>query len=103
MITFLARHPQATPEHFGMIPTMLCDSDPRPASEQLDAGYAVAGGWQPMPKFTMGDGDVLLYPGDDPLEPIAELLLRDERVVIYPYSIVAIIQPDGSFTAARME
>lgn len=103
MIEFVPRHPQATLEHFGGIPDMLSDLNPKSAREQLDAGYSFAGGWQPMQRFTMSKGDVLWYPGDPGNYPIAELRFRDERIVLYDYSMVAIIQPDGSFEVSRMD
>jgi hypothetical protein len=45
----------------------------------------------------------LHYPGDPPFKPIAMMVLRDETILIYDYSIVAIVQPDGSFEACRMD
>jgi hypothetical protein len=47
---------------------------------------------------------VLQYPGDPPYEPIAMWPLRDEMIVIYRHSIVAIFQvKDGSFSVARLD
>ncbi len=43
------------------------------------------------------------YPGDPVLPPIAERMLRYERIVMYPHSLFAIIQPDGKFEVARMD
>lgn len=103
MIAFVARHPLATLDHFGHIPESLSDLDPRSAHEQLDAGYAHGGGWNDFPGFTMGEGDILTYPNDPPYQPIAELLLRDERIILYQYSIIAVVQPDGSFEVTRMD
>jgi hypothetical protein len=31
------------------------------------------------------------------------MVKHDERIVFYPYSIVAVIQRDGSFEACRMD
>jgi hypothetical protein len=56
-----------------------------------------------MKNFKLLEGDKLSYPGDPVLEPLGEIQLRDERIVMYQYSIVAVIQPDGSFEAARMD
>lgn len=85
----------------GYLPPMLVESDPRPAREQFAERY-VFGGWNPQPKFTMR-GDLLCFPGDRPLEPLAETQLRQERIILYEHDWVAIVQPDGSFEAARLD
>jgi hypothetical protein len=84
---FLPRHPDATLEHMGFIPSFLDDADPR----------------LPADRFSMLDGDCLKFPGDPLLAPICELRMRDERIVLYPASVVAIIQPDGSFEVSRLD
>jgi len=100
------RHPRATREHLGLIPYMLNPDDPRIAKEQFDASYA-HGGWHPQPGFELKPNDdlqYLQYPDDPPLKPLAEIHWgRDERVLIYEYGYVAIIQPDGSFEVCRMD
>jgi hypothetical protein len=105
MMTFIARHPDATLEHMGYIPNFLDDSDPRPAREQINERYSYGGGWSPLVpnRWMMLQGERLKYPDDPPLSPICELRLRDERLVLYPASIVAIIQPDGSFEVSRLD
>src|SRR5262245_29610718 len=104
MMIFVPRDPDATLEHMGFIPSFLDDADPRPASEQINERY-VHGGWDPWmsDRFRMLDGDCLKFPGDPLLAPICELRMRDERIVLYPASIVAIIQPDGSFEVCRLD
>ena len=96
------KHPQATMEMLGFVPSFLDDSDPRPARIQFDHNYSFAGGWTPFPGFTMRS-DSLLYPGDPPLLLLAETKLRDETIRFYNASWVAIIQPDGSFEVCRMD
>jgi hypothetical protein len=105
MMFFIARHPKATPEFMGSIPNMLSSKNPRLVREQLDAGYQHGGGWRPQSRYVMGEDQSLNYPNDPPLHPVCELRLagHDERIVFYPYSIVAIIQPNGSFEACRMD
>lgn len=97
-------HPRATIEHAGYIPNWLNDEDdPRPAKEQLNDGYAFAGGWQPFKGFKLAEDDSLTYPGDPPQHPIIEFKIRDERVLLYQHAWVAIIQPDRSFEVCRMD
>jgi len=45
----------------------------------------------------------MLYPGDPPLYWAAQTILRNERIVIYPYAMVAVVQADGSFLIQRMD
>jgi len=94
---------RATEDHFGLIPSFLHEDNPAKAVEHLDANYRHGGGWYPMKGFTMLKDNVLQYPGDPPLKPFGYMQLRDERIYIYPHSIVAVIQKDGSFEAARMD
>lgn len=102
-VRFVKRHPRSTLDDFGLIPYTLSSFDPASAREQLNNGYLHGGGWQPMIGFTMVEGDALWFLGDPLLQPIAELRLRDERIVIYAHSVIAVIQPDGSFEVSRMD
>jgi hypothetical protein len=91
-----------TIEDWGLIPAFLDDNDPRPAREQFNARYIA--GWQPFDGFTMNpETYVLSYTGDPPLEPLSTLLFRHEVILIYPYSWVAIVQPDGAWEVCRMD
>ena len=96
--------PRATEDHVGLIPMFLFDQDPRPAKEQFNERYSHGGGWRPNTGWTMRKEDrSLKYPGDPRLHPLAEMKLRDETILVYEYGIVAIVQPDGSFEASRMD
>jgi hypothetical protein len=61
------------------------------------------GGWLPLPGLSLEDNHTLCYPGDPPLPPLFLLLLRTEMILVYPHGFVAVVQPDGSFEAARMD
>jgi hypothetical protein len=103
MMTLRILHPRATEEMFGLIPHFIHEDNPAKAVEQLDNNYRHGGGWRPMKGFTLLEGDKLQYPGDPALTPLGEMTLRDERIVMYQYGFVAVIQKDGSFEAARMD
>jgi hypothetical protein len=90
-------------EDLGFIPHFLSDANTDSAREQLHRAYTHGGGWNPMTGFKLLDNDKLKFPGDPPLKPLAELRLRDERIVVYESEFVAIIQPDRSFEVARMD
>lgn len=95
-------HPRATFDMLGYVPMFLEDTDTRPAREQFEERYEY-GGWRPNEGFSKDDKDFITYPGDPALPPIAERMVGDERVVMYPCSLFAIIQPDGSFEVARLD
>lgn len=94
---------EQTLEMLGFIPEFLNEDDPDPARVQLDKNYGHGGGWQPIPKFTLGAQGELKYPGDPALPVLARTKLRDETINVYEHAWVAIIQPDGSFEVARMD
>lgn len=90
-----------TMNHLGFIPSFLSESDPGTAAEQFARNYV--SGWTPMGGFKLAANNVLSYPGDPPMPPLAETRLRDELIVFYEYAFVAIIQPDRAFEVARMD
>ena len=102
---YVAYHGLATTiSAMGKIPEWLFESDIRPAWEQLDERY-VWGGWNPMAPggFQLAEDDYLLYPGDEPMAPIAFAMLRDEKIILYPYSFVCIVSANGAFSIARLD
>jgi hypothetical protein len=86
----------------GFLPAFLSEDDPRPAAEQIDINYQHGGGWQSFKGFERID-TCLQYPGDPPMMPVAMTQLRDERIFVYPYSWVMVLQPDDSFDVARID
>lgn len=98
-------HPQMTMAHLGHLPLWLDTDNPKSAREQLGEGYIVGGGWRPFSGHILGFGDdyKLYYPGDPPMEPLAIAKLRDELIVFYQSSWVAVIQADRSFEVCRMD
>lgn len=95
------KHPRMTLDMLGYIPTFLHSDDPRPAREQIDSTYI--SGWQPFKGFTMRSDGNLVYPGDPPMQLLAETRLRNELIRFYQGSWLAIIQLDGSFEIARLD
>lgn len=85
---------------WGIVPTFLDETDPRPASAQFNEFYI--GGWKHFPKFKR-TGDTLTYPGDPPMNPIDSFKFHDETITMYPSSWVCITQPDGTWEISRMD
>lgn len=94
-------------EVVGFIPTFLSADDPRPAKEQIHEGYAVGGGWRPFQGFTLHEDSnseyFLFYPGDPEFHELSRAWLRDELILYFDCSWVAIVQPDGSWEIARLD
>ncbi len=87
----------------GFLPQFFSEQDPRPAKVQIDRNYAHGGGWRPFIGFQLLEDRNIKYPGDPIYRPIAEAKLRDETIVMYPHSWVAIFQKDGTFEIARVD
>lgn len=108
MIPFTKVNPRVD---LGLIPSFLDANDPRKASEQIEDRYSFGGGWSPLAGFKMNPDRSLQYvsPGvpddeqDPPLQVLAEGKLRDETILFYRHAWVAIVQPDGSFEASRID
>lgn len=103
--TFL--HPKMTYNHLGFLPSFLNEDDERDAVTQLDTAYQHGGGWNDFSGFKAVN-DVnglhgLQYPGDPVYKPLAFTKLRDETIVFYDHSWVAVFQPDNSFRVSRMD
>lgn len=95
-------HPNMTMDHLGFIPEFLSVDNPEPARVQINNTYI--SGWIEFRGFKMDpETHVLTYPEDPPLIPLAQARLRDELIVFYDCSWVAVIQPDGSFETARID
>lgn len=100
---FTLLDPRMTQEHLGLLPYIFRSSDPRPAREQANDRYSHGGGWSPLSGWTIDEAFRITYPGDSPLLPLARAQLRDETIILYRHSWVAIIQANGSFEVSRMD
>ncbi len=103
-----AAHPGTTVDQLlGFIPSFLDDDDPAPAERQINNAYAHGGGWYPYDGFNIAVISNALvsrdFPEEPDLHPLAETRLRDERLYYYNYSWVAIVQPDGRYSVARLD
>lgn len=95
------KHPEATIEMLGFIPSFLSEEDPRPARAQIAEKYV--SGWHPIRGFSMLPNGDLYYPSDPPTMLLAEATLRNETIRFYEHAWVAVIQEDGSFEVARLD
>ena len=102
MLHFELKHPQATQQMLGYLPSFLSVDDPRSAKEQFNDNYRHGGGWSPYHGHTMLSNG-LRHPGDPVMRLLAEAKLRDETIRFYEGEWVAIVQADGSYEIARMD
>jgi hypothetical protein len=96
-------HPQMTEVQLGLIQFWLDEDNSAPAKDQLHHNYSHGGGWNPFKGFRLDETNSLHYSSDPPLRPLAETMLRNEKIVFYDHSWVAIIQPDRTFEVCRMD
>ena len=100
-LTITLLEPGVTLQTLGALPDMLDANDPAPAREQLGRRYQH--GFRGRSGWYLDADDVLHFPGDRPYRPIAELRMRDERILVFECSFVAVIQSDRSFEVARID
>jgi hypothetical protein len=103
IMIWIPKHPRATPEMLGFIPSFLSPENPAPAREQIDAAYSHGGGWRAFEGFRMAENGNLLYADDAPVQLLYETRLRGETIRFYDYALVAIVQKDGSFEVTRID
>lgn len=95
---------RTTLDDLGMIPIFVDGYDTRSAQEQFAENYAHGGGWSPLAGWVYDpETEKIKYPGDPALKPLAEAMLRDQRILVYPHAWVAVINADGSCEVSRMD
>ena len=89
----------------GYLPQFFSEADPRPAREQAHESYVHGGGWIPFKGFELINEEPasILYPGDPPVREVSRGHLRDETIILFQHSWVAIVQPTGEYEIARMD
>jgi hypothetical protein len=100
-------HPKATPDMLGFVPDFFSDDCPLSAKEQVNLNYQHGGGWRSFSGFTMTP-EGIYFPGDPVMPPIASTILhagtdKQEVIVLYMASWLAVIQLDGSYDIARVD
>jgi hypothetical protein len=94
----------SNPRVVGYLPHIILEADDRPAIDQIKERYV--GGWWPFEGFNLvknKDGSYQLeYPGDPPMKEQSRAQLRDELVVLFDYSWVAVINK-SAHQIARMD
>jgi hypothetical protein len=90
----------------GFLPDFINKYDERDAKTQLTEGYGF--GWNNFEGFTMKNHDIIgeatiTYPDDPPLKEIGRAQLRDETIIVFRHSWVAVVQKDGNFVISRMD
>lgn len=100
--------------HCGLLPMFFDKTDERNARAQLHENYAHGGGFFEFHGFTLidykhnfervrGNFKALQYPEDPPMLEIGRGQLREETIILFENSWVAIVQTDGSYVVARCD
>jgi hypothetical protein len=89
-------------DHLGRVPLLFNPDCADPAWQQLQDNYP--GGYQPEApgKWTLTGDEHLIHPGLPPCPPSAMAYLRSEQLLVYAGGWLAIVQPDGEYTLARV-
>jgi hypothetical protein len=92
----------------GYLPGYFSPHDPRPARDQLHENYAHGGGVRPFAGFTLHNWEspenaYLNYPGDPAMREVSRATLRDETIIVFQASWVAIVQPSGEHIITRCD
>lgn len=87
----------------GDIRYFASEGNPAPLREQFNKMYSHGGGWNPFKGFKMDDKNILTYPEDPPLYPMAQAKFRNQTICVYQYGWVAIIEEDRTFEVSRMD
>jgi len=92
---------------------IILNSDERTAEDQLADRYAHGGGYAPFDGFTLSDWGwdawadgsmaTMIYAGDPPVTEVSRAALRDQTLILFEHSWLAIIEKDGSFTVTRVD
>lgn len=101
-IEALAKH--ASIEDWGLLLGFLDEENPASVAEQFAAGYGFGKLYNMGGKINSNSGRYeSAYAEDPPLDPLSILYFRDEKVILFPYAIVAILKPDTPTFITRMD
>jgi len=97
----------------GRLPFIFHDADPERAKEQIISRYAHGGGWHPFEGFTLHDSSrvgvaTLAYPDDPDTREVSRATLHEgeeneELLILFEYSWIAVVRPDGTYEITRMD
>ena len=106
MIQFKLTDPRYTYAAVGLLPEFFDERNPQSARDQLHEAYAHGGGVHPFKGFDLIEVDgkaALQYPGDPLAHEIARATCRDETIILFAYSWVAIVQKNGAYIVTRCD
>jgi hypothetical protein len=86
------------------IAELITPRSPDPIYRQLDQNCPKWSVWGPMQAgWDLLRDDYLYHPNVGTLIPAAMAWLRSEKIVVYRFELICIIQPDQSFTVGRIK
>jgi hypothetical protein len=81
---------------------LLTPNSVDPIYRQLDTNWPHWQCYPPGMKWELLPDDYLYHPNIGTLIPAAAAWLGQEKIVVYNYRLICIVQPDGSFTVGRI-
>jgi hypothetical protein len=88
-----------------LVAELITTASPDPIYRQLDINYPKWQVYGPQPDGTswaLLEHDYLYHPSVGTLIPAAMAWLRSEKLIVYNFKLICIVQPDDSFTVGRI-
>lgn len=82
---------------------LITPSSLDPIYRQLDLNWPTWRTWGPGMKWELLQNDYLYHPNLGTLIPAAQAWLGTEKIVVYKFQLICIIQPDGKYTVGRIK
>jgi hypothetical protein len=84
------------------VATLITPASVDPIYRQLDQNWSAWQVYPPGMQWELLPNDYLYHPNIGTLIPAAMAWLGKEKIVVYNYQLICIIQPDDSFTVGRI-
>jgi hypothetical protein len=84
------------------VATLITPNSVDPIYRQLDTNWSAWQVYPPGMKWELLEDDYLYHPSVGTLIPAAMAWLGQEKIIVYRFQLICIVQPDNSFTVGRI-
>jgi hypothetical protein len=85
------------------VATLITPNSVDPIYRQLDTNWSAWQVYPPGMKWELGLDDYLYHPEIGTLIPAAMAWLGQEKIIVYRFQLICIVQPNGEYTVGRIE
>lgn len=85
---------------------LITPASPDPIYRQLDTNYPKWQVWGPNDEgggWALMENDYLYHPNLGTMFPVAMAWLRSEKILVYKYGLICIVQPNDDFSVGRIK